>query len=126
MTDDICNIWKDRQDPKIFPTDSYPVYVRELLSPQYTGDDIILQLYRGERLPTGKEQWRLAKSYKRQYMMDGNRLIKRDWQFESDDDEGEDLGSDVIDEDYEDELEEGEQRQLTEEELLIQQAEGLR
>ena len=85
-----------------------------------------MQLYRGERLPTGKEQWRLAKSYKRQYMMDGNRLIKRDWQYESDDDEGEDLGSDVIDEDYEDELEEGEQRQLTEEEILIREAEGLR
>ena len=43
-----------------------------------------------------------------------------------DDDEGEDLGSDVIDEDYEDELEEGEQRQLTEEEILIREAEGLR
>ena len=55
LTDDICNIWKDRQDPKIYPTDSYPEYVRELISPQYTGDDIILQLYRGERLPTGKE-----------------------------------------------------------------------
>ena len=55
LTDDICNIWKDRQDPKIFPTDSYPEYVRELISTQYTGDDIIMQLYRGERLPTGKE-----------------------------------------------------------------------
>ena len=57
-------------------------------------------------------------------MFDGNRLIKRDWLYESDDDEGEDLGSDVIDEDYEDELEEGEQRQKTEEELLMEQAEG--
>ena len=95
--------------------------MRELISPQYTGDDIVLQLYRGERLPTGKEQWRLAKSFKRQYMYDGNKLIKRDWEYASDDDEGEDLGSDVIDEDYEDELEEGEERKKTEEELMMEE-----
>ena len=49
-------------------------------------------MYRGERMPNLREQWSLAKSIKRTYLTDANKIIKRDWAYESDDDEGEDLG----------------------------------
>ena len=35
-------------------------------------------------------------------------MVKRDWAYESDDDEGEDLGANVDDEDYEEEMDGGE------------------
>ena len=107
ISSDIVNIWKDRKDPSIYASDKYPVYLMELLQPSYTHDDIMWQLYRGERLPSHKEQWSLAKSMKRTFMVDSNFLTKRDWEYESDDDEGEDLGAEIVNEDYEDELEDG-------------------
>ena len=55
----------------------------------------MLQLHRGERIPGPKEQWTLAKSMRRNFMVDQNKLWKRDWIYESDDDEGEDLGQAV-------------------------------
>ena len=33
MTSDIVNIWKDRPDPVIKPTDDYPQYVADALKP---------------------------------------------------------------------------------------------
>ena len=60
-------------------------------------------------MPNLKEQWSLAKSIKRTYLTDANKMVKRDWMYESDDDEGEDLGSNAGDDDYDEVLEEGEE-----------------
>ena len=84
-------------------------------------------MYRGERIPTAKEQWSLAKSMKRTFIVDGNYMTKRDWAYESDDDMGEDLGQDVVNEDYEEELEDGDEegvakKPLTEEEKMMKEA----
>lgn len=123
---DIVNIWKDRPDPVIRPTDEYPKFVSEALRPHYTGLDVVFQLYRGERLPTPKESWTLAKSLRRSYIADSNKIMYRDFEYESSDDEGEDLGSNVqIDEDeeeYDSDDEDAPKRQKTEEELLMEQA----
>ena len=52
-------------------------------------------------------------------------MVKRDWIYESDDDFGEDLGQDVVDEDYEEELsgdEDGDAKPMTEEERMMKEA----
>ena len=61
---------------------------------------------------------------KRTFVTDGNKLIKRDWIYESDDDFGEDLGQDVEEEDYDEDMddEDGEKKPLTEEEKLMKEA----
>ena len=79
----------------------------EMLRPTYSGDDVMWQMYRGERMPTPREQWSLAKSVRRTALTDQNKLLKTEWVYESSDDEGEDLGQDVRNEDYEEELEDG-------------------
>ena len=92
---------------------------------KYGPHDVMLQLFRGERMPTYQEQWSLAKSMKRTFITDGNKLVKRDWEYESDDDFGEDLGQDVVIDEYEeddDSDEEGEKKPLTEEEKLMKEA----
>ena len=50
-------------------------------------------MYRGERIPTGAEQWTLVKSFRRQYLNDQNRYMKDAVIYESDDDVGEDTGA---------------------------------
>ena len=65
------------------------------LKPQYTGEDVMFQLYRGERLPSAAESWTLAKNMRRQLLVDGNKTSRRDVMYESSDDEGEDLGQNV-------------------------------
>ncbi len=89
---DIVNIFKDRKDAIIHSTDRYPPWLVNLLEEHYTPDDVVLQIYRGERIPTDYEQWSLAKSFRRQYMNDQNRLFRNDWNYESEDDIGEDIG----------------------------------
>ena len=62
---------------------------------------------------------------KRTFITDGNKMVKRDWIYESDDDFGEDLGQDVVDEDYEEELsgdEDGDAKPMTEEERMMKEA----
>ena len=73
-------------------------------------------------MPGPKEQWTLAKSMRRSFLVDNNKLVKRDWEYESSDDEGEDLGQDiVVDDDFDDELDEdAPPRQKTEQELLME------
>ena len=105
---DIVNIFKERKDPVIVASHLYPPYLMDMVNETYTHDDIMWQLYRGERIPNHKEQWSLAKSMKRTFLVDGNHMSKRDYEFDSSDDEGEDLGQDIRDEDYEDEMEDGE------------------
>tara|TARA_B110000503_G_C6826493_1_gene281002 strand:+ start:49 stop:531 length:483 start_codon:yes stop_codon:yes gene_type:complete len=127
LSNDICNIWKDRGDPKIYASDKYPPYLMDMIKEKYGNDDVVFQMYRGERIPTPKEQWSLAKSMKRTFIVDGNYMTKRDWAYESDDDLGEDLGQDVVDEDYEEELEDGDEegavkKPMTEEERLMKEA----
>ena len=125
LSNDIVNIWKDRDDPKIVASDKYPPYLMELIKQKYSGDDVMYQLYRGERLPGHKEQWSLAKSLKRTFIVDGNFMRKRDYIYESDEDYGEDLGQDVVDEDYEEEFsdeEQAEKKPMTEEEKMMKEA----
>lgn len=52
---DIVNIWKDRQDPQIFASDRYPPWLMRLLDESYAPDDVMMQIYRGERVPTASE-----------------------------------------------------------------------
>lgn len=54
-----------------------------------------MQMYRGERIPDAKEQWTLAKSFRRQTLKDRNALYRQRWEYESDDELGEDLGGGV-------------------------------
>ena len=46
---------------------------------------------------------------KRTMMRHSNELDKRELEYASDEDMGEDLGSNIVDEDYEEELEDGEE-----------------
>ena len=92
ISKDIVNIWKDRNDPLIYPSDMYPPWLMQMLDEKYTPDDIMLQIYRGERMPTAKEQWTLAKSLRRTQLKDRNALVKQMWEYESDEEIGEDLG----------------------------------
>ena len=43
-------------------------------------------------MPDAKEQWTLARAIRRQQLKDRNSLNRMDWEYESDDDIGEDLG----------------------------------
>jgi hypothetical protein len=90
---DIVNIFKDRPDPEIHASDRYPPWLMRMLEESYTPDDVMLQMYRGERIPTGAEQWTLVKSFRRQYLNDQNRYMKDAIIYESDDDIGEDTGA---------------------------------
>merc|ERR1712060_76271 len=104
---DIVNIFKDGKDAPIYPTDAYPPWLMDLLKPQFTPDELTLQMYRGERIPDTKEQWTLAKSLRRLAIKDRNKLHKFDHLYESDDDFGESLGGSGvrdIDEEVEGEL----------------------
>ena len=89
---DLVNIWKERSDTLIYPSDMYPPWLMQMLDEKYTPDDIMLQIYRGERMPTAKEQWTLAKSLRRTQLKDRNALKTQMWEYESDEEIGEDLG----------------------------------
>ena len=78
LSNDIVNIFKDRPDPVIREMEAYPKYLPDFLKEEYTYDDIMFQLYRGERLPTPKEQWSLAQNFKRTMVYDNNALLKND------------------------------------------------
>ena len=70
----------------------YPPYVMRLLEKTYTPDEVMLQMYRGERIPDASEQWTLSNAVLRESIKDRNLLIKQRLVYESDDDMGEDLG----------------------------------
>lgn len=77
----------------IHASDRYPPWLIGLLEESYSPDDVMMQMYRGERIPTGPEQWTLVKSFRRQYLNDQNRYMKDTVIYESDDDIGEDTGA---------------------------------
>lgn len=64
-----------------------------LLEDQYGPDDVMIQMHRGERLPTASEQWTLARAIKKSSIKDGNFFKKQNLEYASDDDFGEDLGN---------------------------------
>lgn len=96
---DIVNIFKDRPDPVIHATAMYPPWLIKMLDETYSPDDVMMQMYRGERIPTGPEQWTLVKSFRRTYLNDQNRYMKEEILYESDDDQGEDTGA-IDEEDF--------------------------
>ena len=89
---DIVNIFKEGKDAPVYPSDMYPPFVMQLLEQTYTPDEIMLQMYRGERIPSAKEQWTLSQGLYRVAIKDRNLLVKQRYEYESDDDMGEDLG----------------------------------
>ena len=89
---DIVNIFKGSTDAPVYPTDMYPPFVLQLIDKNYTPDEIMLQMYRGERIPSAKEQWSLSNSMFRMMIKDRNSLFKNNYEYESEDDIGEDLG----------------------------------
>ena len=98
----IINIFKDGEDPVIYPSDAYPPYVMQQLREDYSPDDVVLQMMRGERIPEASEQWSLAKAVRRLVIKDAQKARRAMWEYESEDDEGEDLG-DVDERDLDDE-----------------------
>ena len=70
---DIVNIFKDKPDAEIHTSDKYPPWLMRMLEESYSPDDVMMQMYRGERVPTGAEQWSLVKSFRRTYLNDQNR-----------------------------------------------------
>ena len=42
MSKDVVNIYKDGEDALIYPSDSYPPWLMELLNETYAPDDIML------------------------------------------------------------------------------------
>lgn len=90
---DIVNIFKERPDPEIHATSRYPPWLIRMIEETYSPDDVMIQMYRGERIPTGSEQWTLVKSFRRAYLNDQNRYSKEEILYESDDDAGEDTGA---------------------------------
>ena len=109
---DIVNIFKGGKDAPIYPSDMYPPFVMNLLQETYTPDEIMLQIYRGERMPSAEEQWTLSNAIFRQRIKDHNYMHKWNLEYDSDEDMGEDLGGDPdvvdLDQEAEGELEEGE------------------
>ena len=99
------NIYKDGKDAPVYPSDMYPPFVMGLLEETYTPDEVMLQMYRGERIPSAKEQWTLAQGVHRDMIKDKNYFHKNLLQFDSDDDMGEDLGGLVEGEDLDAEAE---------------------
>lgn len=89
---DIVNIFKDRQDPLVYPSDSYPPYVMELIDEKYLPNDVMFHMIRGERMPTTSEQWTLARNIRRTLIKDANRMRKDALVYESDEDFAEYLG----------------------------------
>ena len=89
---DMVNIFKDKPDAEIHTSDRYPPWLMRMLEESYSPDDVMMQMYRGERVPTGAEQWSLVKSFRRTYLNDQNKYLKEDLIYESDDDFGEDTG----------------------------------
>lgn len=89
---DIVNIFKDRPDPLIYATERYPPWLKSICEETYSPDDVTMQIYRGERMPSGAEQWTLYNSFRRQFMKDQNHFMKQEVEYESEDDEGEDIG----------------------------------
>ena len=57
---DVVNIFKTGKDAPVYPSEMYPPFVMQLLDQTYSPDEVMLQMYRGERIPNGKEQWTLA------------------------------------------------------------------
>jgi len=64
-----------------------------MIEEPYSPDDVMMQMYRGERVPTGPEQWTLVKSFRRTYLNDQNKYMKEEILYESDDEQGEDIGA---------------------------------
>ena len=64
-----------------------------MIEETYSPDDVMMQMYRGERIPTGPEQWTLVKSFRRTFLNDQNRYMKEEIMYESDDEAGEDTGA---------------------------------
>merc|ERR1719246_120255 len=71
---DIVNIFKGGADAHVYPSDMYPPYVMRLLETKYTPDEIMLQMYRGERMPSAQEQWTLSNAVFRLAIKDRNVL----------------------------------------------------
>lgn len=90
---DIVNIFKERPDPAIHATAMYPPWLMRMIEEPYSPDDVMMQMYRGERIPTGPEQWTLVKSFRRTYLNDQNKYMKEEILYESDDEHGEDTGA---------------------------------
>lgn len=75
----------------------------ELIEEKYLPDDVMLHMVRGERMPTTKEQWTLARNIRRTLLKTAAKARKEDWEYESDDDEGEYLGDNQGNEDLDEE-----------------------
>ena len=73
-------------------------------------------MVRGERIPTAEEQWTLAKAVRRQVLKDAQGARKSRLHYESEDDEGEEIGNfegyGDLDEELEGEMEEEEEPAL--------------
>ena len=63
--DHVVNIFKDRDDPIILPSEYYPPWLLDWLEKKYSYLEIVKQVGFGVRVPAGKEQWSFMHSLKR-------------------------------------------------------------
>ena len=107
ISNDIVNIFKGKEDKPIYPSDSYPPWLMEMLDEKYAPGDVVLQMYRGERIPSAKEQWTLSNTFRRTWIKMAVDARKSEILYESEDDEGEQfegVDADDLDEEAQGEL----------------------
>ena len=79
--DDVVNIFKDRQDPIILPSEYYPPWLLAWLEKKYSFSEVVKQVGYGVRVPSGKEQWTFIHSLKRdriRYRFDHDKVYDSD------------------------------------------------
>ena len=86
VSDDIVNIFKEKEDPIILPSEYYPDWIFEHVVPHQSSIETTYEIIQGKRLPMGNEQWSFMKNTLRQRIKHKNQLGNQDAVYESDDD----------------------------------------
>ena len=97
VSDDVVNIFKDRDDPIILPSEYYPPWIFEHLGKKYSPWEMISQIQYGKRVPRGQEQYTFSKSLKRFQNRNNNDYGKYEEAYSSDEDWKEGEPGDVAD-----------------------------
>ena len=86
VSDDIVNIFKDRSDPIILPSEYYPTWLFENLKEKFSPEEVLDHIKYGRYVPTGKEQWTFANNISRMRIRMNNDYGEHDRVYDSDED----------------------------------------
>lgn len=65
-SNNIVQIFKDRDDITIYPSDMYPDWLMEMVrNPHYNSDETMIHMYRGERIPDCREAYQMSRNIRR-------------------------------------------------------------